>query len=1159
MRSGTCACILARSIMTFGGIILLTPSHAIAQANYLESFQGIGDGTSAQGGPPALVSRGWTFRNQSSPNNGDSAYWTEFPAWGQTGSALGHGAFTTWANSSTRVSAWIILPAIPNQITGDPLTLWTSAPTNSFGMNNANLEVRYSPTGAISTGSSSTDVGSFTQVLAAIPGQSGHSWTQRTMALPGNGRIAVRLIMPPAPTLFDFSGSFLIDSLQVGNPPPLPYPLPTAGQTVHWTMAMSPVQLSTTGTGQSPRIVPGGTVIVDSGVEVRIGNGVVFDVSGTLSIQGTAAQPVRFRGNTGFPAGWARMVIANGGVVTATHADMETFTDLVYGGKASFTDSAFRDPALPTDFSYDSAGDLGHRFFDSNLSYSRQIINLERCTFGQGCSVSALRGWVAARDCTFYRGAKVTNDPGAIGGEAMFIVGNSILGNVTVTEAYIDLTQDRSQHRYVGNVSVTGNPYGPGIRLAGGASYLIDPSVTLQNNKWPVALGSNSAGILPGSQLPATGNQFNEIPDTTDPAPIDEKVVWADAGIPYILQDNGIVHGQVTVLPGVTVKGPPDVAFQFTSDSNGISLPVFLGEPERPIRLVPSVPGTKWRGVGIGLPGTFGTRWDWCVIEDSTLGVASAELPIALDNCTFRRNTRATGGDSIFTLRKCTFENNIFSYSGERFAPNHTVEGFLDANHPTNPNTFINNHGTPGTGYFGTFLPNGGLIARARHNSLENTDSDVRNNWWGTPSGPHHPTLNPGGTGDDVFFGIDAGGFLAPYRTQPPTADAPPVVRFVNAPVTVIPGEKSIVQWTARDNGAITTQRIYYSPDSNLDDAMLFLAEVPPNARSFEWTPPSIGTPANGADQFLRVVAVDDLGQEGIADLSANITNPQPFTGTVAATTPAAGVYRPGDSVPVCATVTPVVGSIYASIELDNDEQAVSLGGVFISGTSACTVLPAQLPDASTDRARIRYDATASLNQVKSFYGPYFSIRPDPMLGDAPPAVALTSVHTGQSYAGGTAVPITWTASDDEALRAFDIRASFNGGTRWFIVARDLPADARSYNWRLPGSQGIASVKLRVVAKDRRFQNTSAESGAFAVTPGAACGPACDPVCDPIDFNADGLFPDTQDISAFLEVFGGGACPTGACNDIDFNNDGLFPDTLDIDSLLSVFSGGPCF
>ncbi len=64
--------------------------------------------------------------------------------------------------------------------------------------------------------------------------------------------------------------------------------------------------------------------------------------------------------------------------------------------------------------------------------------------------------------------------------------------------------------------------------------------------------------------------------------------------------------------------------------------------------------------------------------------------------------------------------------------------------------------------------------------------------------------------------------------------------------------------------------------------------------------------------------------------------------------------------------------------------------------------------------------------------------------------------------------------------------------------------------------------------------------------------------CDAIDFNGDGLFPDTADIDDFLSVFSGGPCSTGTCGDIDFNNDGLFPDTLDIDSLLSVFSGGTC-
>jgi hypothetical protein len=65
-------------------------------------------------------------------------------------------------------------------------------------------------------------------------------------------------------------------------------------------------------------------------------------------------------------------------------------------------------------------------------------------------------------------------------------------------------------------------------------------------------------------------------------------------------------------------------------------------------------------------------------------------------------------------------------------------------------------------------------------------------------------------------------------------------------------------------------------------------------------------------------------------------------------------------------------------------------------------------------------------------------------------------------------------------------------------------------------------------------------------------------LCDSIDFNNDGLFPDTTDVSDFIQVFGGGACSTNVCNDIDFNNDGLFPDTMDIQAFLSVFSGGGC-
>ncbi|HEX2837033.1 MAG TPA: sialidase family protein [Phycisphaerales bacterium] len=67
-----------------------------------------------------------------------------------------------------------------------------------------------------------------------------------------------------------------------------------------------------------------------------------------------------------------------------------------------------------------------------------------------------------------------------------------------------------------------------------------------------------------------------------------------------------------------------------------------------------------------------------------------------------------------------------------------------------------------------------------------------------------------------------------------------------------------------------------------------------------------------------------------------------------------------------------------------------------------------------------------------------------------------------------------------------------------------------------------------------------------------------DNACGDIDFNNDGLFPDTADIDDFLVVFSGGACSAPQCDGVDFNHDGLFPDTADIDFLLRVFSGGPC-
>lgn len=64
--------------------------------------------------------------------------------------------------------------------------------------------------------------------------------------------------------------------------------------------------------------------------------------------------------------------------------------------------------------------------------------------------------------------------------------------------------------------------------------------------------------------------------------------------------------------------------------------------------------------------------------------------------------------------------------------------------------------------------------------------------------------------------------------------------------------------------------------------------------------------------------------------------------------------------------------------------------------------------------------------------------------------------------------------------------------------------------------------------------------------------------CNDIDYNNDGIFPDVQDLLDFLDVFGGGPCPTPRCDGLDFNNDGIFPDNDDLFLFLNVFGGGSC-
>ena len=108
----------------------------------------------------------------------------------------------------------------------------------------------------------------------------------------------------------------------------------------------------------------------------------------------------------------------------------------------------------------------------------------------------------------------------------------------------------------------------------------------------------------------------------------------------------------------------------------------------------------------------------------------------------------------------------------------------------------------------------------------------------------------------------------------------------------------------------------------------------------------------------------------------------------------------------------------------------------------------------------------------------------------------MTTPVAGQSFGGGTVVPIAWTASDDEGVRSFDIHASYDGGRTWHVIIKDLDGATRSFNWQLPPSTGMADVRVRVVGRDLRFQNSSSGSDRpLSITPGSGPAP-CYANCD---------------------------------------------------------------
>lgn len=587
---------------------------------------------------------------------------------------------------------------------------------------------------------------------------------------------------------------------------------------------------------------------------------------------------------------------------------------------------------------------------------------------------------------------------------------------------------------FLNNLSVT-NAARAGLLLAGdtrnGNNVLIGPNVMLQGNEYPVHL--TIAGLHPESVIPASGNRNNFIQANEFAG---SGGYWPNFAIPYYVDGSPLtVSDHLYIFPGVTVKMAP---FSYINDIGfGDGMRAF-GTKTAPITFTRANPGSAW--YDLHSDRTEGGRLRHCVIEGNTDGVNGGAW--RLENCIFRNNGIGTSGGAFVSGSQ--YLNNGIGHN--------TSGGSLNA--PTNPNSFEGN----GTGVY--YSP------------------DARNCWWGSPSGPTTPD-NPGGTGDSIE---NRQTVFKPFRTsRPDYSDAPPEVVLLAPNFQQDPGSKITLRWNSTDDVGISSHQVLFSPVGNFPGSFQTVATLPGTQRTYEWTVPNIGFTVNGNNAFIKIVAVDTSGKESFDEAEIVIPTNN-IQGNVTFNITPGQTFQPGDILAnfYSANIEPYM----TRVELFMEDIGGERRKLFSRGAEG-----GGLPFLSTDTARFVISYGDTTNHRKYWYSPLFKIRPDARLGDAAPVVTLSSPQAGQVFAPGSVVPITWEASDDEGLRAFDIVASYDGARTWQPVVQNLPGSARRYDWQTAPGTGYAGVRVMVVARDWRFQSSSDGASRNFALNGSAVSP----------------------------------------------------------------------
>ena len=149
-------------------------------------------------------------------------------------------------------------------------------------------------------------------------------------------------------------------------------------------------------------------------------------------------------------------------------------------------------------------------------------------------------------------------------------------------------------------------------------------------------------------------------------------------------------------------------------------------------------------------------------VGGDTNGDGNATSPAPLDF----RGIKFSGSTGVF-------DNTVLRYGGDEACGSGSCYGVIKSfgSQVSILNTRINSNDYGVSQYSGTTTISQSSIYDNTSYGIDNSSSNIttaQNNWWGTPTGPYHPTLNPSGTGNQVSNNVSFSPWLNYDPTDPP-------------------------------------------------------------------------------------------------------------------------------------------------------------------------------------------------------------------------------------------------------------------------------------------------------------------------------------------------------------------------------------------------------